>query len=64
MDGERVKGRGRPRKDDGLVHNVKVRISYDEMKEIEHFSKRFGCTYSDILRQALEEFVSSRRLKI
>lgn len=63
MDGKLLTRRGRPRKDDGLVHSVKVRIADEEMKEIEHFARRFGCTYSDILRQALDEFVRSRRVK-
>lgn len=63
MDGQLLKERGRPRKTDGRVRDMHVRLTDDEMREIEHFSGRYECTYSDILRMALDEFVRSRRVK-
>lgn len=67
MDGEllrgRGKGRGRPRKIDGKICTVCVRLTEEEMQEVEHFSGRFECSNSDILRRALDEFVRSRRVK-
>lgn len=55
--------RGRPKKDDGRVRGVHVRFTDEEMRELEHFSKRYECTYSDVLRTALDEYVRSRRVK-
>lgn len=55
--------RGRPKKEDGKICTVSVRLTDEEMADIEHFSRRFDCSYSDILRTALDEYVRSRRVK-
>ena len=58
-----VTGRGRPRKADGKVYTVCVRLTEEEMREIEHFAGRYECSQSKILRMALDEYVRSRRVK-
>lgn len=61
MDGELLKKRGRPRKDDGRIRVVNVRLTEEEFRDVLHFAGRFECTYSDVLRRALDEYVRSMR---
>lgn len=62
MDGKFVKKRGRPRKEDNKICVVSVRLTEEEMRDVVHFAGRFDCSYSDILRTALDRYVRSMRV--
>lgn len=62
MDGELLKKRGRPRKDDGRVHKVSLRLNDKEYDMLVEASETTGQDVSEVLRMALRSYQLSRRV--